>query len=114
MADRGDVGRVIGFMGIEIQTRAPYQSTEYTTNEALLEDATAGATIHVMDERGGRLDWVIANGSGEATFYDLDTGTYYASEVGSTNAWQIEVTGGVATVTPLSSGGGGTRAFAFA
>lgn len=72
---------------------------------------TPNAMVTLARADGARVDIARADSGGDWHFYDLDDGTYYASEVGSTNAWQIVISGATATVTALS--GGGTVAYAY-
>lgn len=76
-----------------------------TSVDATSAGGTASAIVHLFLPSGFRVDSARANSSGVWHFYDLDDGTYFASEVGTANAWEIEVSGATATVTALSGGG---------
>lgn len=84
---------------------------------ATITGATVGALVTLL--RGGTFAGsAFADGSGNAVFYEIDntnspTPSFYAYESGSVKAWEISVAAGVATVTPLSGGGGGTVAFGY-
>ena len=48
-----------------------------------------------------------------ATFYDVASGIYYAYEMDGGATWKVEVTSTDITITPMSSGGGGTHVSAY-
>lgn len=114
MASLGDVGRMVRLTRAPLITLSIY-SRSNSKNTAAGTGATANALIVVFQPAGGyKVDSTRADGAGDWHVYDLDNGTYFASEVGSSNAWEIVVSGTSATVTALSGGGSpGTSAFAY-
>lgn len=107
------------------QTRAVKLPTAYLTSHtdtkrisvtAAITGATANAYI-TLSRNGVNVINTRANGSGAANFYDLDDSNnhlYYASEIGSTKAWSVQVVNTTVTVTALSAGGGGTSSHGYA
>ncbi|WP_425327688.1 hypothetical protein [Pseudomonas nitroreducens] len=60
--------------------------------------------IVTLTRRGQFVD--IRSGQGAVNFYDLDAGTYQATQPDTGAVWQVEIMNNVVTVTPL--GGGST------
>lgn len=60
----------------------------------------------------GRFVNIVQNELG-ATFYDVASGIYYAYEMDGGATWKVEVTSTDITITPMSSGGGGTHVSAY-
>ena len=83
---------------------------------ATITGATVGALVTLLRD-GTFAGSAFADGSGNAVFYEIDNtnagSKFYAYESGSAKAWEISVAAGVATVTPLSGGGGGTVAHGY-
>lgn len=126
MADQGDIFRTqrIGIqdaMG-EIaathawsqrvaQTQKPFRASHTDTKRptsvtVAITGATANAYI-TLSRNGVRVSSTRANAGGNAWFYDLDDSDdhlYYASEIGSTKAWSVEIENTTVTVTRLSPG----------
>lgn len=126
MADQGDIFRTqrIGIQdamdGVAAthvwsqraaQGQSPFRASHTDTKRpvsvtAAITGATANAYI-ALDRNGVRVTSTRANGSGNAWFYDLDDSDdhpYYASEIGSTKAWSVEIENTAVTVTRLSPG----------
>lgn len=66
--------------------------------------AIPAAGIVTMTRRGQFVD--VRYGAGPVNFYDLDDGTYQATQPDTGAVWQVDILNNVVTVTPL--GGGST------
>lgn len=110
MADLGDIGASMGFAET-FACRSAFGLNAQAYGNTASGSGTAHAIVRLATAAGANVDVTRADSGGDWNFYDLDDGTYYASEVGSTNAWQIVISGATATVTALS--GGGTVAYAY-
>lgn len=108
MADLGDIGVSLGIAEV-FACRSVFGLNAQAYGNTATGSGTANAIVRLSTAVGASVDVTRADSSGDWHFYDLDDGTYYASEVGSSNAWEIVVSGSSATVTALS--GGGTVAF---
>jgi hypothetical protein len=66
---------------------------------------TAGAIVLVTDSLGGAVvRRAIVDASGIWEVYDLTPGRYFATEIGSSRQWQIDVAADLSfTVTPITS-----------
>lgn len=53
-----------------------------------------------------------AQGASAATFYDVDSGVYYAHAAEGSGTWRVEVAGATVIVTPLSAPSSATHAYA--
>lgn len=106
MAALGNIGASAGFPSLFAGYGA-FTRVKQPVSVDATGTGTPNAMVNLSHENGARVDTMRSDSSGDWHFYDLDDGTYYASEVGSANAWEIEVSGSSATVTALSGGGGG-------
>lgn len=106
MADLGDIGVSMGVAEV-FACRSAFGLNAQTYGNTATGSGTANAIVRLSTSAGANAGVTRADAGGDWHFYDLDDGTYYASEVGSVNAWEIEVSGASATVTALSGGGGG-------
>lgn len=107
MADLGDIGVSMGVAEV-FACRSAFGLNAQAYGNTASGSGTAHAVVRLSTASGADVDVTRADSSGDWHFYDLDDGTYYASEVGSANAWQIEVSGSSAIVTALSGGSTGT------
>lgn len=112
MADLGDIGVSMGVAGV-FACRSAFGLNAQAYGNIASGAGSANAVVRLSTAAGAAVDVTRADASGDWYFYDLDNGTYYASEVGSANAWGIVVSGSSATVTALSGGGGGTSSFGY-
>lgn len=126
MADQGDIFRTqrIGIQDAYSEvaathawsqrsapTQRPFRATHTDTKRptsvtVAITGATANAYI-TLNRLGAHVMTTRADGSGNAWFYDLDDSDdhlYYASEIGSTKAWSVEIENTAVTVTRLSPG----------
>lgn len=113
----------LGNIGVEKRVRQYSKSTAFAWSKAYsvvatITGGTAGEVVHLF-QSGGLLARGGVNGSGNATFYELDDGEYHVREcLLDAHAWKVDVSGASVTVTPLTPGGGGggsgtTRAYGF-
>lgn len=113
MANLGDIGSAVRTPAVYSNRNAFGLLAQTYGNTAAGADATPLSIIRLHHSLGPFVDVVRADASGNWGFYDLDDGTYYASEVGSTNVWEIIVAGTSATVTALSGVSPSTVAFGY-
>lgn len=107
MADLGDIGVSMGVAEV-FACRSAFGLNAQTYGNTATGSGTANAIVWLSTSAGARVGVTRADASGDWHFYDLDDGTYYASEVGSANAWEIQVSGSSAIVTALSGGSAAT------
>lgn len=112
MADLGDIGVSMGVAEV-FACRSAFGLNAQAYGNTASGSGTVRAIVRLATAAGASVDVTRADSGGDWNFYDLDDGTYYASEIGSTNAWEIEVSGASTTVTALSGSGGGTVAFGY-
>lgn len=106
MADLGDIGIATGFAR---QISAAFADRAMAVVSG--SGASAGAYVVVL-LRGAVVAAAIANGAGAWTVSGLNSGTYWAVEVGTLRAWLVEVDGATVTVTLQTGGGGGSTVIA--
>lgn len=107
MADLGDIGASMGFAET-FACRSAFGLNAQSYGNTASGSGTAHAIVRLATAAGANVDVTRADSGGDWNFYDLDDGTYYASEVGSLNAWEIDISGASAAVTALSGGSAAT------
>ena len=131
MADLGDIGNFIVHADLLDALRVPVvvgqiqgkRIKSQKTNKAFMWYApndpvgrgnlfTIPSNKKVLVTFKGRFVNIAQNELG-ATFYDVASGTYYAYEMDGGATWKVEVTSTDITITPMSSGGGGTHVSAY-
>lgn len=112
MADLGDIGVSMGVAEV-FACRSAFGLNAQTYGNTASGSGTAHAVVRLSTASGANVGVTRADSSGDWHFYDLDNGTYYASEVGSSNAWEIIVSGSVVSVNSLSSSVSATSSHAY-
>ena len=107
MAALGNIGASFSVPSV-FAGRGMFTLAKQPTSVDASGTGTPLAIITLATAHGARVDVSRADASGVWHFYDLDDGTYYASEVGSSNAWEIDISGASAAVTALSGGSAAT------
>lgn len=87
-------------------SRGPFTLVKQPTSvTATITGATEGNSVAFFTRGMQPVGGAYVDSAGEAHIYDLDDGGYFATEIGTGNAWSITISGTTVTVVRLSTVG---------
>lgn len=112
MAHLGDIGKAIPVAPTHAGRQLFGAGSYPSGNTLTISGLPSQALVMLMTATGCFGTRLKASNAGVVTYYDLPDARWFLYEIGTPNAWQIDIVNGTATVTALS-GSSGTVSFAW-